>query len=90
VHVAHNTVIGANCRVVAGAVICGSCQIGDEVWVGPNAVISHGLTVGDGAYVCLGSIVVSNVPAGQKVSGNFAVEHAKNSQHWTKLRLGLS
>lgn len=88
VHVAHNAVIGAGCRLAAAAVICGSATIGNEVWIGPNATVSHGVVVGDGAYVCLGAVVVTDVPAGRKVSGNFAVEHGKNLRQWARLRVG--
>ena len=34
-------------------------------------------TINDDAYITIGSVVVSNVPLGAHVTGNFAVEHNK-------------
>lgn len=77
VYVAHAVRIGARCRLASSARISGSSKIGDGVFIGPNAVVSNRIVVGDGARISLGSVVVSNVPAGQTVTGNFAVEHKR-------------
>ena len=45
-------------------------RIGDRVWIGMNATIVKGVTVGDGAVVAAGSVVVRDVPAGALVGGN--------------------
>jgi len=47
-----------------------SASIGKRVFIGSQAVILHGKKVGDDAFVCAGSIVVSNVKSGSKVFGN--------------------
>jgi UDP-3-O-[3-hydroxymyristoyl] glucosamine N-acyltransferase len=77
VHVAHNVRIGKRSRIAASAMIAGSVTIGKDVWIGPSAVISDGITIGDGAFVTLGSVVTRDVKAGQRVTGNFAIEHEK-------------
>jgi UDP-3-O-[3-hydroxymyristoyl] glucosamine N-acyltransferase len=69
VHVAHNARIGRRCELAAMAVVSGSTTIGDDVWIGPNATISSELRVGDGAFVAIGSVVIKDVPAGQRVFG---------------------
>jgi UDP-3-O-[3-hydroxymyristoyl] glucosamine N-acyltransferase len=69
VHVAHNVIIGRHCLLAAGCIISGSVQIEDEVWIGPNAVISSGLKIGKGAFVAIGSSVVRNVPSGKRAYG---------------------
>jgi len=38
--------------------------------VGTSAVIAPSKKVGDDAYICMGSMVVTNVRAGYKVMGN--------------------
>ncbi len=43
--------------------------IGDHVWVGMNATILKGVTVGDGAVVAAGSVVTRDVPAHTLVGG---------------------
>jgi len=77
VQISHTVKIGKNCLIVAGAIINGSTFIGDNVYVGPGAVISDSLKIGNRAFISLGAVVVKDVPAGQKVTGNFAVDHHK-------------
>jgi acetyltransferase-like isoleucine patch superfamily enzyme len=48
-------------------------KIGRDVWIGANAVILGGVTVGDGAVVAAGSVVSRDVEAGYIVAGNPAV-----------------
>lgn len=44
-------------------------KIGNDVWVGSNAVILQGVEVGDGAIVAAGAVVTNNVPAFTVVGG---------------------
>lgn len=44
--------------------------IGDDVWIGPNATILKGVRVGDAAVIEPGALVIRDVPAGGRVSGN--------------------
>ncbi|WP_106849006.1 DapH/DapD/GlmU-related protein [Blastococcus sp. Marseille-P5729] len=44
-------------------------QIGDYVFVGANAVIQMGVTVGDRAVISAGAVVAKDVPANTLVSG---------------------
>ena len=46
-----------------------SARIGKRVFVGSHAVILNGKKIGDDAFVCAGSIVLSNVKPGTKVMG---------------------
>lgn len=77
VHIAHNVKIGNNCRLAAAAMLAGSITIGNNVWIGPNCTISSEVIIEDDAEVSLGAVVTRNVKKGQKVSGNFAIEHYK-------------
>jgi len=40
----------------------GNVIIGNDVWVGANAVILSGVTIGDGAIIGAGSVVTKHVP----------------------------
>jgi UDP-3-O-[3-hydroxymyristoyl] glucosamine N-acyltransferase len=77
VYVAHNVKIGKRCFLIGCSMLCGSVTLGDDVWIGPRAVVSSGLVVGGKAHVTIGSVVTRDVPAGQRVTGNFAIDHEK-------------
>jgi len=44
--------------------------IEDDVWIGFNATILKGVTIGKGSVIQPGAVVLKNVPAGSIVSGN--------------------
>ena len=44
-------------------------HIGKRVWVGANAVVCRGVTIGDDAVVAAGAVVVKDVPARTVVGG---------------------
>ena len=75
VHYGHAVQCGRRCFIAANAMIGGNLTLGDDVWIGPSASIANRLTIGDGAFVTFGSVVTRNVPAGGKVTGNFAIPH---------------
>lgn len=45
-------------------------EIGDGVWIGYNATVLKGVTVGVGAVIAPGAVVLRDVPAGAHVAGN--------------------
>ena len=61
VHIAHNTAIGKNCQITAGAVIGGSVSIGDNSWLGLNCTLKHKIKVGQRAIVGSGASVISDI-----------------------------
>ena len=44
--------------------------IGDDVWIGWNATVLKGVTIGDGAVVAAGALVLRDVAPGVTVAGN--------------------
>jgi acetyltransferase-like isoleucine patch superfamily enzyme len=44
--------------------------IGDDVWLAARCIVLKGVTIGDGAVVCAGSVVATSVPARAMVGGN--------------------
>lgn len=75
VHLAHDCTVGPRTRIAACAEISGRVNIGSDVFLGPNCSISNGLTIGDGATITIGAVVVRDVEAGQRVTGHFALPH---------------
>ena len=45
-------------------------KIGNHVWIGMNVIILKGVTIGDGAVICAGTLVHRNVKANTMVAGN--------------------
>lgn len=73
--------IGDNCTLFSGCVI-GSIRegkrvgvpcLGNEVWVGVNAVIVGGVTIGDDVVIVLNSFVNTDVPSHSVVLGKPAI-----------------
>jgi virginiamycin A acetyltransferase len=48
----------------------GNTVIGNDVWIGRDAVIMPGVTIGDGAIIAANAVVVSDVPPYTTVGGN--------------------
>lgn len=44
-------------------------RIGNDCWIGYGAIILSGVTIGDGAVVAAGSVVVNDVPSNAVVAG---------------------
>lgn len=72
--IGHDCVIGDYCTISAQCNLMGRVVLGDGVFVGGNVAVAPGVKVGDGAYLCVGSAVMKNVPAGAKMMGNPARE----------------
>ena len=74
-------VIGKNCNIAQGVTIGqqnrgkkqGFPVIGDEVWIGPNAVIVGNITIGNNVLIAPNAYVNTDVPSDSIVMGNPAV-----------------
>ena len=84
------TVIGRNCNLSHNVTIgstkgrrAGVPTIGDDVYIGPGAVLFGNIVVGDGAAVGANAVVVDDVPPGATVAGSPArVVSRSGSQGW--------
>jgi UDP-3-O-[3-hydroxymyristoyl] glucosamine N-acyltransferase len=73
VHIAHNVRVGERCLIAAGAMLAGSTDVEDEVWIGPSAVISSGLRIGRGAAIVIGATITKDVGPGERVASDLKV-----------------
>ena len=70
--------IGENCNIAQGVTIAqanrgkneGVPEIGNEVWIGPNAVIVGNIKIGDNVLIAPNAFVNFNVPSNSVVIGN--------------------
>ncbi len=76
VHVGHAAKIGKRTMIAACSMIT-ACLIGDDVWIGPGTSLRPQLTIGDKAFISMGSVVTKNVNPGEQVTGNFAIPHER-------------
>ncbi len=68
--IGHDVEIGDYSTVSGACSILRNVKIGRRVFLAANAVIANGVTIGDDAYIGLGSIVIKDVQAGQKTFGS--------------------
>jgi acetyltransferase-like isoleucine patch superfamily enzyme len=47
----------------------GAVSIGNNCYIGPNAIIGKGVTIGDGCIVGANSLVLADIPAGMRAFG---------------------
>ncbi len=67
----HGVTLGQRDRVSADGHRSTACpSLGDEVWMGPHAIVVGGVTIGDGSRIAGGTFVVEDVPPRCIVSGN--------------------
>ncbi|MFK5970641.1 MAG: acyltransferase [Candidatus Marithrix sp.] len=62
--------------------------IGDETWIGANAVILPGIFIGKHCVIAAGSIVTRNVPSNSVVAGNPAKiikQYNKATEKWERV-----
>lgn len=69
VHIAHNVTIGKDTCVIAQAMVGGSVQIGEKVWIGPCVSIVDRVSVGSNTRLGLGAVVTRDVPEGVLMAG---------------------
>lgn len=78
VNIGHNCIIGRNVILTCNIVTSGSSILGDYVFVGVNAMIRNGITIGDRTQIGMGAIVTKSLPADVVAYGNPAKVIRKN------------
>ncbi len=67
--VQHDTLVGDFVQFSPGVFVNGDCEIDHDVFLGTGAIITRGCTVGAGARVGAGAVVLSDVEPGTTVVG---------------------
>lgn len=75
----HGTEVGTLMRVQKGN--AAPIEIGDDVWIGADAIILAGVTIGAGAIIAAGAVVTRSVPPNAIMAGVPATMRKFRSQH---------
>lgn len=67
--VGHDAEINDYCTLCGGVMVSGHVKLGERVYIGTNAVVSPNRKIGNDVFVCMGSMVMTNVKAEYKVMG---------------------
>ncbi|MFB3041130.1 MAG: UDP-3-O-(3-hydroxymyristoyl)glucosamine N-acyltransferase [Candidatus Poribacteria bacterium] len=86
VQIAHNVVIGEDCRIAAQVGLAGSSEIKDRVTIAGQGGTAGHLTVGEDSVILAKSAVTKDTPAGSYVSGFPARPHANELRIQASLR----
>ncbi len=68
--IGHDVEIGDYTTISGACSILRNVKIGRRVFLAANAAVANGVTIGDDAYIGLGSIIIKDVQAGQKTFGS--------------------
>ncbi len=67
--------------------ICKDVIIGDNVWLGSRVMILGSVTIGEGAIIQAGSVVIKDIPKYAIAGGHPAVVFSKrDAEHYVKLK----
>jgi bifunctional UDP-N-acetylglucosamine pyrophosphorylase/glucosamine-1-phosphate N-acetyltransferase len=85
--------IGARTNVGAGTIVCNydgfqkhETKVGTDVFLGSDSVLVAPITIGDGAFVAAGSVIVEDVAAGELALGRAPQVHKPGGAEKLKLR----
>lgn len=68
-------------------VITGDISIGNNVWIGDRVIILQGITIGEGAIIQAGSVVIKNIPECAIAGGHPAkVFKYRDKDHYYQLK----
>ena len=66
----HNCVVGKHVIMATGAHLAGSVRVDDNVYIGQDATVRQHLSIGGGALIGMGAVVIKSVPDNAVIGGN--------------------
>jgi len=80
INIGHNCIIGRNVILTCNIVTSGSSIIGNYAYIGVNAMIRNGISIGEKTQIGMGAIVTKSIPANVIAYGNPAKVIRSNEQ----------
>lgn len=84
--IAHNVELAENCLIGTRCQVAGGTKIGARTAVWAGVTISNNRKIGKDCDIKIGSVVITHLPDGAEVSGNFAISHEKRRQQFREER----
>ena len=66
----HECIIDDFAHIAPSATLCGKVKVGENTFIGANAVVKQGIQIGKNVVVGAGAVVVKNIPDDTIVVGN--------------------
>jgi len=89
VQIAHNCILGASCIMAGNSGLAGSVTLGDGVILAGAVSIKDHVMIGDKAIIGAASVVIKDVPAGEKMLGYPAMTYNDTLRHWAMVRKSI-
>ncbi len=75
--IAHNCVLEENVWITGDTMLCGSVHVGKNATIFSDVIVRDQRTIGEGAKIGMGAVVVKNIPDGETWLGNPATKYEK-------------
>ena len=85
-NIGHEAIVEENCVLSRNSKVARGAVIHAGTWLGAGAIIREYVSVGEGASVKIGSVVIDDVAAKAAVSGPFARDHQLNLLEYATIR----
>ena len=66
----HNCIVGKRVVMATGAHLAGCVRVNDTAYIGQDATVRQHLTIGSGALIGMGAVVIKSVPDNAIMGGN--------------------
>lgn len=75
--IAHNCLLEENVWITGDTMLCGSVHVGKNATIFSDVIVRDQRTIGEGAKIGMGAVVVKNVPDGETWLGSPATKYEK-------------
>ena len=78
-HIGHHSIIEDHVFFTSHVVLSGLCHVKERSWIGVNATIRDGITIGEGSLIAMGSLITKSTNNNGLYIGSPAKEQLKTA-----------